>query len=156
MAIQQALQTCGAKTARGISHGCEQRWRQWRQGYAPAGVISWRVHHAAIEVLATLNTCTHRVFSCLSPRLSFLGEKDNRQCAKSDAFACKISPVFLSVHAASPDRGRPDPTPSPEYLAPCPPLRLLQKSRPRYWPRPCLIFVNSTARPSLSNTAAMR
>ncbi len=94
MAIQQALQTCGTKTARCITHRFEQRWRQRWQGHAPARVISWRVYHAAIEVLATLNTCTHRVFSCLSPRLSFSDEKDNQRCANIDDFACKISPVF--------------------------------------------------------------
>ena len=67
MAIQQALQTCGTKTACCITHRFEQCWRQRRQG---------------------------RVFSRLSPRLSFPGEKDNRLCASIDDFACKISPVF--------------------------------------------------------------
>ena len=94
MAIQQALQTCGTKTACCITHRFEQCWRQRRQGHAPAWVISRRIYHAAIEGLATLNTCTHCVFSRLSPRLSFPGEKDNWLCASIDDFACKISPVF--------------------------------------------------------------
>jgi hypothetical protein len=94
VAIEQALQTIWTKTARRIAHRFEQRWRQRRQGHAPARVICRGVHHAATEVLTTLNASTHREFSCLSQRLSFSDEKDNPVCANIDDFACKISPVF--------------------------------------------------------------
>jgi hypothetical protein len=96
VAIQHALQTGGAKTARRITCCFKQRGRQWRQSHAPASDARGAIYHAAVECLATLYACTHRFFSLLCQRLSFLTEKDNQMRANIDDFGCKISPVFYS------------------------------------------------------------
>jgi len=94
VAIQQALQTGGAKTARRITCCFKQCGRQWRQSHAPAWVARGAIHHAAVECLATLYACTHRFFSRLCQKLSCSAEKDNQMRANIDDFGCKISPVF--------------------------------------------------------------